>query len=428
MSELERELFPFVRLYRKLNKPEIAGIYFSGAIDCDEDLYNILKDLWDKIGGKNTSGKIELTIGNNSYTTQDSLPNRSTFISHNLHVEATIRKNSRSRFYQNEDDLIKTCAKDLDFEFPEFYYLVDSDYCHGSDNLQKRPNSLRAIDKIVIFCSELKSIANKVDSRKAPIIGTFYVVDSEHKEQVIPFDIELDILPAHKELFIPSFTILEDVIDKTFSKAHSHEKRKILKISIYEVLKNNPIGMNHIQYLIENWITVDKNYHRHLEIFISGISFSKLKAEIEERGLKFLDDINSSLIDISMKLTALPASFGLWIYIIRADHSIEKMWGFFIAILVMTLILFFALDGHVAKFDFVKNSVKKQLKSFKERLSRNLSDSDTNSDLAQQVVETEELLNIRISKIGNWLFTYKFILWLPALIVLLTTFKKQFCL
>jgi hypothetical protein len=428
MSELERELFPFVRLYRKLNKPKMAGIYFSGAVCCDEDLYNILRDLWDKIGGKDTSGKIELTIGSNSYTSQDPLPENSLFIDQNLNIEATIRKNSRFRFYKNEDELIKTCAKDHDFEFPEFYYLVDSDYCHGSDNSQQRPKSLRLIDKIVVFCSQLKSIANKVDTRKSPIIGTFYVVDSEHKEQVIPFDIELDILPAHKELFIPSFTILEDVIDKTFSKAHSHEKKKILKISIYEVLKNIPIGMNHVQYLIENWNTVDQNYHRHLEIFISGISFSKLKAEIEERGLKFLDDINSSLIDISMKLTALPASFGLWIYIIRADHSLEKMWGFFIAILVMTLILFFALDGHVAKFDFVKSNVKKQLKSFSERLSRNLSDSDTNSDLAQQVVETKALLNIRISKIGKWLFVYKIILWLPAIIVLLATLKKQLCL
>lgn len=427
MCTHDRELFSFVRLFRKLNNPKLTGIYFEQSIKCDDELYNILVDLWEKIDGNDINGRIEINFENNTYNSHKDLPNKKLIFDKQIQIEATVRKNTLFRFYNSLDDLITSCFKTNELLLPEFYYLIDSDYCHGADVILKRPNALKTIDKIINFSLKLKSIANKVDNRRTPLVSTFYIADTEHNEQVIPFDIEFDITSELQDILIPSFTILEDVIDQAFSKAHSHEKQKILKLSLYEVFKNIPLGTNHIKYLIENWGAIDESYHRHLEIFISGISFSKLKHEIEERSLDFLDSINSSLIDISMKITALPASFGLWIYIIRADHSIIKMWGFCIAILVMTLILFFALDGHVAKFNFVKNSVEKQIKTFKQRLNQNLHNDGLNSDLNQKINETETLLNTRIKKIGLWLNIYKLILWVPALIVFLATLKMEFC-
>lgn len=416
-----RELIPLVRLYRILGKPELAHLRFSSNLVFTQEIFDIAAELWTILEPSGSAGNIELELDCEpfSITLSDDIKQfKRLLLTSKIEISVTLRRNHKHRFYENEDSLITLCAKENTFEFPKHYYIISCDYCHGIDEIVHRPSSLMTIDSIVEFVRNLKEIANKVDSRGESTIATFYVSDTETKEQINPVDLELTITSDLKTIPLKSFSILDEIVNpKSPDSLRDFEKVTLLKTALCEEVRKAPSNSNKLQFIIEHWQEVEKTYHRNLETFITGLSFSKLRHEVEEKNLQYLDNINSALVDISMKLTALPAAFGLWVFIFRADHSAIKQFGFFFAILIMTAILWFALDGHVAKYKYVRDSVDKQLQLFRDRLLHSPKDQIIVEDINNKISEMETLLKDRTKKIGIWLRFCQILLVVPVLVM-----------
>ena len=163
-----------------------------------------------------------------------------------------------------------------------------------------------------------------------------------------------------------------------------------------------------------------------LETFIEGISFNKLRHEVEERGLSFLNDLNSSLSEISLKLTALPASFGVWVFFARNDQNLMSMLGFLVAIVMMTLLLNNSLKGLFEKLIYIENMIERQVKSFSQR-SNSAGSLFESSKVKDDITDLKVKLGKRVSSVESHLQFYRFILWMPV-VIMLGVFLYQYSL
>lgn len=338
-------------------------------------------------------------------------------LDHDAKIELSFPQNHEIRFHQNTEALIKRLESNKRLKLPEFYYLIDENYFHGKDVLGKRPNGLGNIDSVTNFTDKILALADVCGERNGTHTATFYVTDSERKGHIVPITIDLAISPNLLDLPSTSFVILDAAVNMDPANAHNHEKKLILKTALHETIAKHDGKDNIIKYLFEHWAEVDNAYHKHLETFIEGISFNKLRHEVEERGLSFLNDLNNSLSEISMKLTALPASFGVWVFFARNDQSLIKMLGFLVAISLITLLLNNSLKGLFEKLNYIENLIKRQIGVFNQKSSSSYSASE-NSKLKSEINSLEQSLTDRINTVRKHLYFYKGVLWMPVLIML----------
>lgn len=420
------DISPWVDLYRALGCPSLdanlrlnlSRDFTTELVDRFIEVHNSLKlhPLYGSGEVSPTSSPMEcFKIGHDDLNPTNF---RSKLSDNNGTIELSFPQNHEIRFHQNANNLVTTLGKSNKVELPEFYYLVDEDYYHSKDDLAKRPPQLQSIDSVVGFASKLESLANSVDDRGGTRRAIFYVTDADKKGHIRPVSIELKITPDLLNLPKSSFVILDAAAHADSSNPHEYEKRLILKSALHEVMIRHDGHDNIIKHLFENWEEVDKIYHQHLETFIEGISFNKLRHEVEERGLSFLNDLNNSLSEISLKLTALPASFGVWVYFARGDQELIRMLGFFLAILMMTLLLHNSLKGLFNRLDYIEGLIERQISLFSQKSNASYIEVE-NSKLGSDIKSLDKSLSIRVSEVRDNLTVYRCVLWFPVLIMLI---------
>lgn len=414
------ELTLLARLHRILGRPKVSNYQYTCDVVCTPSIFELLNSLLSRLNGNNGSIEIELNTSPFTVITNDS-NDESLFDVINKDVSITIflRQNGSDRFYLDCTDLVDSRGMENEFSFPENYYLIDEDYCNSIDGDNARPKELKVIDSIALLAINLRKIADKIDVRLNGSTATYFIQGAGESSSITPMDVNLTINHELLNLPLTNFTIFNSIDDSSLSTHHAYEKKMLLKTAIYEILKDNSID-NNLTSIVNLWEKIDTAYHNNLEVFITGISFSKLRHEVEERSIEEYDKLNTALADISLKLAAIPLSFGLWIFAFRSEHSLFKMFGFLLAIILITVILRAALSGYIQKLKYLKNIIDKQMELFKSKLSVSVKDKKNNSDISETIVSTEGILNERYEEIERWLGIYSYILWIPVVIMVLT--------
>jgi len=428
------DIIPWVALYRALDRPELSNwklettisVMTQDLVDCFLQVHQSLLE-----HPRYGSGELTPTLHPNvCFYLQDRVMDKSNFTSKLLgegtSLEISFPHNNEIRFHENVTSLTEHLGKTNSITLPQSYYLVDEDYLHPHDPLSKRPRQLHIIDTVVDFVAKLETLADAVDERNNTRTATFYVADTERSGKIQPISVDLKITPELLDLPHSAFAILDNVTGATPISPHDHERKVMLKAALHETMMKHGDKGNIISYLYKNWSKIDKAYHQHLETFIEGISFNKLRHEVEERGLSFLNDLNNSLSEISLKLTALPASFGVWVFFARNDQNLMSMLGFLVAIVMMTLLLNNSLKGLLEKLTYIEDMIERQTKSFSQR--SNSADSPfENSKLKDDITALKNRLDKRVSSVKSHLQFYRFILWMPV-VIMLGVFAYQYSL
>lgn len=421
MSTISNELFNLVKLYRLLGKPDTSDFSFQADITLNCDILDVLADLWAALQKQSNCSvvDIELTVQPFSISSDDeSTSLNPNLIGQNCTITVRLRQNSEIRFYNSITHLVEKSISSKRFSLPEFYYLIDLDYCHGLDEVNAQNHSIKTAQSLFKFIEDIQKLAASVDIRKDPVTATFYMSNPDEKAEIKPVDLLLDFSSELLDIALPSFDILKQLVQEEITDKHAYERKIILKTVLCETLLDVPIGENQLDYIVTHWIVIDEKYHRNWETFITGISFNKLKHEIQEKSIEILDKANSSLIDVSLKLTAVPAAFGLMIFVIRDDHTTSKLWAFLVALTVMTLMLSLALSTHRRKLAHIETSTQNQLAMFKEKFEHSEKEQKLGAGIKEQLQDSEDSLVSNLTFVKRQLTFFFFALWFPVIALL----------
>ncbi|AWB67526.1 hypothetical protein C2869_14230 [Saccharobesus litoralis] len=432
-DKTNNELFKLVELIRLVNNFDStdSNKYLAKDVLINENIWALIEDVFGLLCVDQNSSELEVFNDDAQIYKTDGKARltrlKPKFLGKKANLKINSRANCNNRIYTNVNEMLDVFKNLPKKNWPEFYYLHEENYCSGKDDFSKKPDKIRKIEELLDFVEKLKKIAFKFDERNDTPVVTFYSNDKEDKGDSKLVDIKLTIDAETITLPLNNYAILDAAIGSGESdSAFENEKSMLLKAAICEEFSKKKKSENDLHFLINHWKDIDLTYHVNLELFITGLSFSKLKQEVEESTLKYLDNVNSSLVDISLKLTTVPASFGVWVYIFRKDHSTIQMWGFFAALAMLTLIMHFALDGHSAKLQHVKGSITKQFGLLKEKLLRADENKNAKEKIKAEIKISEDFLDKRANKVGLYLWACKSILWIPLLIVLIVNCCNAF--
>lgn len=409
-----------VELRRKMGLPAVDVNYgFHSEVTFDQALVDILQKIYDFLGDSGNKGRVECEIIQepaigNIYCKDSLLSEKQKYLGKRVTVNVTTRQNSPVRFYKDLSDLISK----TEYSIPDCFYLVDSDFCSGADDAAIKPANLLVFENIIEFSNLLSSLANKVDTRQGHRVCTYYVSDKENKDQVIPVDLEIIFFQELKEVESFQFSLLKDFNLK--DERADYDKKMLIKSAICEILKGVKFEMpcQHFKILIMKWHDVEAAYYKNLETFITGISFSKLNQEVQDRHIKFIDDINGAIFDVTGKLTIVTGAFAAALILLRSDNvSFVQFLGFLLATLLMTIPINFNMIGLLGKLEHVSRQIDVQYKTLKNRFADSPKEQLFNSKLDQEIEKSIEDLNTRIVRARLYLRVNWVVLFLPLTLI-----------
>lgn len=416
ISNDSKLLNSLVKLRREMGRPAVDANYgFSAEVRFNQEVEDILQEVYELLGDSGSKGHVECEIThapaiNNIFCKDSLLSEKQKYTGKNVRINVTTRQNSQIRFYRDIDDLINK----IGFSIPDSFYLVDSDYCYGFDDGNVKPAHLLVLENIIEFADSLSLLANKVDTRQGHRVCTYYVSDKENKDQVIPIDLEIIFFRELSEVDNFQFALLKDFNLK--DQRADYDKKMLIKSAICEVLKGVKLEKpcQHFKLLIVKWHDVEAGYYKNLETFITGISFSKLNQEVQERHIKFIDDINGAIFDVTGKLTIVTGAFAAALVLLRSDSvSFIQFFGFLLATVLMTIPINFNMIGLFGKLEHVSRQIEVQYSTFKNRFLDSPKERLMNSKLDKEIEDSIDDLNNRIVKARLYLKVNWVVLFLP---------------
>lgn len=411
-----------VKLRRAIGRPTVDANYgFCAEVIFNQEVEDILQEVYELLGDTGSKGRVECEIPqapaiNNIYCKDSLLSEKQKYTGKNVKITVTTRQNSQIRFYLDLDDLINK----IGFSIPDSFYLVDSDYCCGFDDGNIKPTNLLVFENIIEFADLLSLLANKVDTRQGHRVCTYYVSDKENKDQVIPIDLEIIFFRELSEIENFQFALLKDFNLK--DQRADYDKKMLIKSAICEVLKGVKFEKpcQHFKLLIVKWHDVEAGYYKNLETFITGISFSKLNQEVQERHIKFIDDINGAIFDVTGKLTIVTGAFAAALILLRSDSvSFVQFFGFLLATVLMTIPINFNMIGLFGKLEHVSRQIEVQYTTFKNRFSDSPKERLLNSKLDKEIEDSIHDLKKRILKARLYLKVNWVVLFLPLTAIII---------
>lgn len=411
------EISSLVKLYRALGKPNVDVYDFECEIVLEEYIYLILREFYLSVDSTDSNSS-SVAIEAENYEIRDKEEfdsDNSSILGQSVTIFVSLSQNDIVRFYKSSEEFFKSNYSNTDFRELESYYLIDEDYLHGADEISQRPQSMAILDEVSFFISKIKEFSDTFDARGPVAKATFFLSDSDDKDRVRPFDIYLEINKSLMELTPESFTILKDMSDKDF------ERNMLLKNALCEVFSSVQHSVNHIAFFFDNWSKVEEAYFNNYDVYIRGISFSKLRQEVEERHLKYHDDVSSSLIDISLKISILPTTFSIWLFFVRSDSSPLKNFGFLMALFAMACLFSYVLSSQKNKLNYLKGSVQKQVDIFLKQFRESKKDFEIKSTIESEITSLATDVGTKIDKAGRWVIFGYIVIWLPVIVVLVTS-------
>jgi hypothetical protein len=411
----QAELEAFVNLYRKLDKPEIQGpLGFSSIIVLTHEINEQIKEIYDlKLNGRGSRVSVESKDIQYKINDKDDLVVEESFLlGKEVTITVVLRNNEPTRFYESYNDFFNSIKNVENLRKINSYYIVDGDYCHSLDDVLNKPQILSVLDSVVFLNDKIKEISDNLDVRSDSTRAIFFNSDEGNVKPVV-FSLNIDDDLMHVEQ--QTFSLLEELLD---SENKNHEKIMLLKNALCEVMLKHEYNEKGFVFLFKNWIEIERAYHDNLEVYINGISFNKLKQEVEERHVEYIDDINTSIVDISVKIAVVPTTFALWLFFARTESfSGLKIFAFLICIFLMAVLFSFVLSGQLDKINFLKSSLKSYVNSFRKKNDSFKYETLIKTDIERDISSLENDFLTRLNSHFLWVVIGFFTLWAPVLII-----------
>lgn len=207
-------------------------------------------------------------------------------------VELTPPKNPTGKAYFAYDIYQLLENKSFLFTEPELYYVLSEDFL----NTKSSPTSTIMKYKSIIQLIQLLTEICDHSSQNGDNLELVYLTN---KKLTISISYNIDNMPI-----LLGIIILNDKINQ---EPHRENKRQIFKSILCESLINIP-PQERFLHLTNNFDLYLQRFDDDYNLFTSEISVEKLKEEVTEKKVKFMDMLNNVIAEIQNKILTIPVA------------------------------------------------------------------------------------------------------------------------
>jgi len=401
-----------IALYRDLKCPELKDTSFSANVASSKKVIKLLNYLWSV-----RKFDIEIMVEDSVYDSSDD--NFPEFVGcQSLSINITVHQNENGFFYQNVSDWIaKAGALKKGVVSPNIY-LIDEDTIVTEDTTNRNVEKVLTSCHLVCKLSELAHYHDEKNGGANAYRLVFVMPDKDNKVYhpvILTTQLSGEILKADQ----PDTSILSLILEQQHSNdIHANERLSVFRIALAEMIEKTPDNTEPFIYLVKNWSDVTDSFHKSWENYLSGFSFSKLKAEIAEQQITFSQKLTDIVANLSGRLFSLPISIAAIVVLERANSSIAN-WFYLLSCVLVSYMVASAIS-------IQKRNLKNIELSYKMAFSRFKEEGDVQYSSVNVGVENAvSCLDETIVKLKCKLFFYSVLAWIPMLVGIFYTILKS---
>ncbi|WP_407551931.1 hypothetical protein [Vibrio parahaemolyticus] len=400
-----------VAIYRALGCPEIKNQQFAGEFVTTQETLTA----FDALFTAKSSGAARVQAA--SCDCVDLLMN-----DHSLKVGSTITatfrlaRNSAERFYSSYKDLLATPSIKSG-EIPNSFYIIDENHFFNSDGIIDDVDKYNHLEALCALISGLKDLAHYYDKAtvQSPNKLVFLAAD-EHKSHPVVLDICLPETVLEADL--SDISVLTSLLtEEAKLDAHFESRKSIFYSSLAEFVSGLAPDKAFCK-LVEGWVDFTAVYQRNYSTYLSGFAFHKAKKEVAESEIKLAEQLSKVTSELTGKLFSIPVSIAAIVAMFHKDSSLATN-GLIVLGLVLAAIL---IVGIVINQKNQLESVK-QAKSIIEQ-SIEGKQSSYPEELKEHIAQMSKRLDRNIKTARNWLFVFRVLAWVPALVGIIVFYYK----
>jgi len=408
-----------IALYRDLKCPALKGTSFSANVVNSSTVIKLLNSLWSV-----RKFDIEITIEGNIYdSNDDKLPDL--VENQNLSINVTVHQNEHGFIYQNVSDWIARAGALKKGVISPHIYLIDEDTIVTGDSKNSNVAKVLTACQLVNKLSELAHYHDEKNGGTNAYRLVFVMPDKNDKiyhPVILTTQLSNEILKAE----LPDISILSLILEQQHSinNIHANERISVFRIALADIIEKIPNNTEPFIYLVKNWPEVTDSFNKSWESYLSGFSFSKLKAEIAEQQIIFSQKLTDIVANLSGRLFSLPISIAAIVILERANSSIAN-WFYLLSCVLVSYMVASAIS-------IQRENLKNAESSYKMAFSRFKKEGNVRHNSIQAELEnTIACLDETISQLKGKLLFYSILAWMPLLVGAFYIFLKSdslFCL
>ncbi|KAA1205860.1 hypothetical protein [Vibrio cholerae] len=312
-------------------------------------------------------------------------------------------KSNSERFYLSYKELLSSQSIKSGL-VPSCFYVVDKNYFF---NINGEVDNQDIFNKIKIICdliSGLKKLAHYEDASKNKLV---FLASDENKSHVM-LDIYLPETVLDADL--TDISVLTSLLpDEAKLDAHFESQKSIFYSSLAEFLSGLEPDKAFCK-LVEKWGEFTAVYQRNFSTYLSGFAFHKAKKEVAESEIKIAEQLSKVTSELIGKLFSIPVSIAAIVAMFHKDSSLITD-GLIVLGLLLAAVL---VVGMVINQKNQLGSVK-QAKIIVEQAIEGKKSSYP-QELKEHIENMSTRLDENIRTARNWLFAFRILAWIPALV------------
>lgn len=374
-----------VALYRTAGKPQIVGGRFSYAgANTSAIAYAIsqVKDL------PNGLGRFE-----EEPTVEDG----------ELYFSWHLAEHESAHFYNSIDDLIRDSGALSNGTQPTNFYLVDDDFMDGESPSPPVVDVAFRICEMVRLLGKL-AFSHRPDHGRAQL---FFILPAGEGKPPRTIELRTQITPEMLSLPEANIQPLRDLLaEKSESSIHVQEHRQLFRLSVADLLSEDPKQPSSLRFLYEAWPRVLELYAVNADCYVHKFSFEKLRQDIASTSLDFATKLSKVLSDSATKMLALPLSVAA----IVAVQSSESQLAATLSVIGSTL-LSLLLAGLIHNQLLELKRIRQSFQVVAGPLGREANDES----LKTAIAEAKTHFAAQSSFLWRLLWTARVLAWTPTL-------------
>lgn len=379
-----------IALYRDLGCPALKESKFSVDTICSLALIELLRSLWSS-GGFD----IELATEDNFFSLEndDSFPDLKENTA--LSIIITVYQNENGFIYNNVSDWIASAGSLKKGSISQNIYLAEEDLIvtEKTDN-----NNVAQVLMVCMLINKLSEIAHYHDEKNGngSAYRLVFVIPDKDNKIYHPVILETQLSDEILQAQLPNISVLSRILEEqnSINNMHATERLSVFRIVLAEMIEKSPSNTETFTYLVKHWSDVTDAFNKSWESYLSGFSFSKLKAEIAEQQITFSQKLTDIVASLSGRMFSLPISIAAIILLEKANSPLAN-WFYLLSCALVTYMVASAVSIQRKNLENAESSCNMAFSELgKENIEKKISIQTELESAAGALAETTAIQSI----------------------------------
>lgn len=177
-------------------------------------------------------------------------------------------------------------------EEPPRYYIVDSSFANGQQSI---PEDIAVYRTVIQLVKLFGRAATYVDGTKSELL---YIKESRLTIPIIFGAADLQTLSK-----VDAVALLAQFNDDL----HLDQKLEILFEAVFELCRGTPANAR-FSFALRNLGELDRELQKGYKLFASNFSYAKIRSELEDARIEYMQKIHKTVADIQSQLLGIPVA------------------------------------------------------------------------------------------------------------------------